>query len=206
MTFHDDRLMRPGSLAAKMYEEEKITCTNIGCTIELKIDQINHFEFFQCPFSLIKCPAKRCNYKNTPSKVHQHALQCPYQEFYCERCYGAFSADMLKHDCTIKLQQWLEDNIKQPLSHHPEIANHRTGDVILPPHVTHYTIDMEALTDAQVGPLIPLPLSSGILLTGLAPRLRRHVIQRQEGLPVGHDEVDARSNESDDNLSQFNLS
>ena len=82
MTLHDDRLKRPGSLTAKMYDEAKITCTNIGCTIELKIDQINHHEFFQCPFRLIKCPAKHCNYINTPSKMHQHALRCPYQEFY----------------------------------------------------------------------------------------------------------------------------
>ena len=65
---------------------------------------------------------------------------------------------------------------------------------------------MEALTDAQVGPLISLPLSSGFGLTGLAPRLRRHEIQRQDGLPRGLDKVDARSNESEDNLSQFNLS
>ena len=205
MTFHDDRLKRPGSLTAKKYDEAKITCTNIGCTTDLKIDKINHHEFFQCPVRLIKCPATRCNYKNTPSKIHQHALRYPYQEFYCERCFGVFSAEVLKDDCIIKLQQWLEDNIKQPFPHHPEIANHRTGDVILPPHVTHYPFDMEALTDAQVGPLIPLPLSSNIGLTGLAPRLRRHVIQRQEGLPNGHDEVDARSNESEDNLSQFNL-
>ena len=76
----------------------------------------------------------------------------------------------------------------------------------MPPHVTHYPFDMEALTDTQVGPLISLPLSSGIWLTGLAPRLRRHLIQLQDGLPSGHDEVNARSNESDDNLSQFNLS
>ena len=76
----------------------------------------------------------------------------------------------------------------------------------MPPHVIHYPFDMEALTDAQVGRLIPLPLSSGIWLTGLAPRLRRHVIQRQKGLPNGHDEVNARSNKSENNLSQFNLS
>ena len=62
MTLHDDRLKRPGSLTTKMYDNAKITCTNIGCTIELKIDQINHHEFLQCPFRLIKCPANRCNY------------------------------------------------------------------------------------------------------------------------------------------------
>ena len=78
MTLHDDHLKRPGSLTAKMYDEAKITCTNIGCTIELKIDQINHHEFFQCPFCLITCLAKLGNYKNTPSKMHQHALKCPY--------------------------------------------------------------------------------------------------------------------------------
>ena len=162
MTLHDDRLKRPGTLTAKMYDEAKITCTNMGCTIELKIDQINYHKFFQCPFRLIKCPAKRCNYKNILLKIHQHALRCPYQEFYCERYFGAFSAEVLKHYFTIKLQQWLENNIKQPFPNPPETANHRTGDVILPTHVTHYPFDMEALTDAQVGPLIPLPLSSGV--------------------------------------------
>ena len=206
MTLHDDRLKRPGSLTAKMNNEAKITCTYIGCTNELQIDQINPHEFFQCPFRLIKCPAKSCNYKNTPSKIHQHSLRCLYQQSYCERCSGASSAEVIKHDCSIKLQQWLEDNIKQPFPHHPEICNHRTGDVILPVHVSHYPFDMEALTDVQVGPLIPLPLSSGVGLTGLTPRLRRHVIQRQDGLPCGLDEVDARLTESKDNLFQFNFS
>ena len=39
MTLHDDRLKRPGSLTANMYDVAIITCTNIGCTKEFNIDQ-----------------------------------------------------------------------------------------------------------------------------------------------------------------------
>ena len=87
----------------------------------------------------------------------------------------------------------------------PTIANHRKGDVILPLHVTHLPFDMEALTDAQVGPLDThtAPLSSGLGLTGLAPR--RRVLQRQLGRPRGLDEVDLRSNDFDNDISQFNF-
>ena len=63
---------------------------------------------------------------------------------------------------------------------------------------------MEALTDAQVGPLRPAMMSSGLGLTGLAPR--RHVLQRQLGRPGGLDEVDRRSNDFDNDISQFNFS
>ena len=88
----------------------------------------------------------------------------------------------------------------------PTISNHRTNDVILPSHVTNLPYDMEDLTDAQVSPLVPYraPLSSGLGLTGLAPR--RRVLQRQLGRSGGLDEVDRRSNDSDNDISQFNSS
>ena len=133
-------------------------------------------------------------------------LHCLYREFYSARCYGAFSAKALKHGCSIKLQQGLEDTIEQAFAHHHEIANHSTGDIILPPHVTHYPFDMKALTNAQVGPLIPLPLSRGVGITGLVRRLRSHEIQRQDLLDRGQDEVDGRSNELKYTLFQFNFS
>ena len=59
MALHDDRLKRLGSLTAKMYDVAMITCTNIGCTKEFNIDQINNHEFFGCFFRLIKCPANK---------------------------------------------------------------------------------------------------------------------------------------------------
>ena len=88
MTLHEDRLKRPGSLAAKMYDLAMITCTNFGCTKEFNIDQINNYEFFACPFRIIKCPANQCVYKNNPNGMHMHALECPFQTFYCSICYG----------------------------------------------------------------------------------------------------------------------
>ena len=45
----------------------------------------------------VKCPAKDCYYKNNPYQVHKHALQCPFLEFYCGTCYGAYGAEILEH-------------------------------------------------------------------------------------------------------------
>ena len=50
MTLHDDRVKRPNSLASKLYDKAMITCTNIGCTKEFSVDQINNHEFYECPF------------------------------------------------------------------------------------------------------------------------------------------------------------
>ena len=85
------------------------------------------------------------------------------------------------------------------------MPNHSTGDVVLPSHVTYPPFDMDALTDAQLDlGLRSAPMSSGLGLTGLAPR--RCMLQRQHGLPRGLDEVDWRSNDSENNISQFNFS
>ena len=95
LTLREDRFNRPGSIAAKMYDETTITCTNIGCVKEFDIEHINKHEFIVCPFRLIKCPAKECYYKNNPTAVHKHALQCPYQMYYCATCYGAYGVEVL---------------------------------------------------------------------------------------------------------------
>ena len=98
----------------------------------------------------------------------------------------------------------MAESINSPLGWMPTIPNHRTGDVILSSHVTHLPFDMEALTDAQVGPLRPALMSSGLGLTGLAPR--RRVLQRQLAYQRSLDEVDLRSNDFEHDISQFNLS
>ena len=53
MTLHDDRLKRPGSFAAKMYDSAMITCTNYKCTKEFNIEQINNHEFLAVHFELL---------------------------------------------------------------------------------------------------------------------------------------------------------
>ena len=45
LTLTDDRLLRPKSLTAQMYEEAEIQCTNIGCKLKFNIDEINKHEF-----------------------------------------------------------------------------------------------------------------------------------------------------------------
>ena len=51
---HDDRLKRPNSLASKLYDKAMITCTNIGCSKEFSVDQMNNHEFYECPFRVVK--------------------------------------------------------------------------------------------------------------------------------------------------------
>ena len=64
---------------------------------------------------------------------------------------------------------------------------------------------MKAVTDAQLGLALRLaPMSSGQGLTGLAPR--RRVLQRQLALPRCLYEVDWRSNNSENDISQLNFS
>ena len=172
----------------------------IGSTKEFNIDQINNHEFFACPFRIIKCQANKCVYKNNPNGVHKHALECPFQNF-CSKCYGDYGAEAITHNCTIRLPRQLVEAVNSPLGWLPTIPNHRTGDVILPSHVTHPPFDMDALTDAQLGPLRPTLMSGGL---GLAPR--RRLLQRQLALPRGLDEVDWRSNDSENDTSQFNFS
>ena len=106
---------------------------------------------------------------------------------------------MITHNCTIRLQRQLAEAVNLPLGWLPTIPNHRTGDVILPSHVTHPPFDMDDLTDAQLGPLRPALMSSGLVLTGLASR--RRVLQRQLALLHGLDEVDWRSNDSENDIS-----
>lgn len=101
LTLREDRTKRPNSLAAKMYDELKITCTNIGCVKEFNIDHINQHEFKECPFRIIKCPGKECNYKNNPIAVHKHSLQCPFQMYYCANCYGAYGVEVLLHSLSL---------------------------------------------------------------------------------------------------------
>ena len=114
-TLSEDRLNRPGSMAAKMYENTQITCTNIGCDKKFNIDFINKHEFFECPFRIIKCPAKECHYKNNPVSVHKHALQCPFHMLYCATCYGAYGMEVLMHSCTTMLRRRLLDSIRNPI-------------------------------------------------------------------------------------------
>ena len=211
LTLREDRTKRPNSLAAKTYDELMITCTNIGCVKEFDIDHINQHEFKECPFRIIKCPGKDCNYKNNPIAVHKHALQCPFQMVYCATCYGAYGVEVLLHSCTSMLRRRLLDSIRNPIAWVPEIQNHSTGDVILPPHVTHLPFDMVAVSDAQVEALareqrnnrLTPSLSSGIGLTGLVPQ--RRVLHRLHGLPRGMDEVDARNDDPENDHSNFNF-
>ena len=114
MTLTDDRIKRHGLLTAKMYDQTVIQCTNNRCNREFTIDQINNHELFQCEFRFIKCPAKNCDYKNVPTKVYQHALQCPFHQFYCETCYGAYSAEVIDHSCAIMLKRRLVDSVHHP--------------------------------------------------------------------------------------------
>ena len=46
MTLNDDRLFRPKSLTAEMYEDAVIRCSNTGCKLEFSIDEINKHEIF----------------------------------------------------------------------------------------------------------------------------------------------------------------
>ena len=67
MTLHDDRVKRPNSLASKLYDKAMITCSNIGCTKEFSVDRKNNHEFYECPFRVVKCPANKCLFKDTPN-------------------------------------------------------------------------------------------------------------------------------------------
>ena len=205
MTLHDYRIKRPGSITAKMYDVAMITCSNIGCTKEFKINQINNHEFYDCQFRIIKCPANKCLYKNNPNGVHKHALECPFQTFYCSTCYGEYAAEVLTHSCTKRLQRQLAESVNSPLGWLPTIPNHRNGDVILPSHVTHLPFYMDVLIDAQLSlGLRPAMMSSGQGLTGLAPR--RRLLQRQLASRRGLNKVDLCFNVSENNISQFYFS
>ena len=181
LTLNDDRLSRPKSLTAQMYEEAEIQCTNTGCKLKFNIDEINKHEFFDCPYRIIKCPAKDCYYKNNPHQVHNHALQCPFLEFYCGTCYGAYGAEILEHSCAIMLKRRLLEYARISISGLPELQNHNNGDVILPPHVTYEPFDISALSEVRAKINSSSPLSNGAGLTGLAQRTR--VLQRQHGIP-----------------------
>ena len=133
MTLNNDRLFRPQSMPAEMYEDAVIRCSNTGCNLEFSIDEIKKHEFFDCPYQIIKCSANGCDYKNEPYQVHKHALQCPFLQFYCATCYGAYGAEVLEHSCAIKLKRRLLEFARSRLSGVPELQNHFNGDVILPP-------------------------------------------------------------------------
>ena len=105
MTFKDDRLFRPESLTAKIYEDAIIRCSNKACKLEFSIDEINTHEFCECLYRIIKCPAKGFDYRIDPNQVHKHAFQCPFLHFYCAMCYGAYSAEVLEHSCAIMLKR-----------------------------------------------------------------------------------------------------
>ena len=199
MTLHDDRLKRPGTLASTMYDMAIITCTNIGCNTEFSFDQINNHEFHECPFRIVKCPANDCLYKDKPNKVHKHAMECPFLTFYCSSCYGEYGAEVLSHSCTKRLQRHLADLIHSHAGLLPTLPNHRTGDVILPSHVAYTPFDFDALIDAQLGLEFRLPpMSSG-------RATRRRVLVRQLAYPHGLHEAYRRSEDSENNISQFNF-
>ena len=121
LTLNNDRLLRPKSFMAQMYEEAEIQCTNIGCKLKFNIDQINKHEYFDCPYRIIKCPAKDCYYKNNPNHIHKHALQCQFLEFYCGTCYGAYGAEILEHSCAIMLKRRLLEYASISISGLPEL-------------------------------------------------------------------------------------
>ena len=84
----------------------------------------------------------------------------------------------------------------------PAISNQRTGDVILTSHVAYPPFDIDALIDAQLGlGLRPPLMSSGQGLTGLAPR--RCVMQRRFGYPRDLNEAYWRSDDFENDISQF---
>ena len=74
LTLNDDRLLRLKSFTAQMYEEAEIQCTNTGCKLKFNINEINKHEFLDCPYRIIKCPAKDCYYKTNPNQIHMHPL------------------------------------------------------------------------------------------------------------------------------------
>ena len=145
LTLNDDRLLRPKSLTAQMYEEAEIQCTNIRCQLTFNIDEINIHEFFDYPYRIIKCPAKDCYYKTNPNQVHKHALQCPFLEFYCGTCYGASGTKILEHSCAIMLKRRLMEYARISISGLQELKNHNNGDVILPPPVIYEPFDIPAV-------------------------------------------------------------
>ena len=144
---NDDRLSRLNSLVNQLYEDIDIQCTNIGCKLQFGIDEINKHECFDCLNRIIKCPAKDCYYKNNPHQVHKHGLQCPFLEFYCGTCYGAYGAEILEHSCAIMLKRRQLEYARISITGLPELKNHNNGDVILPPHVTYEPFDISALSE-----------------------------------------------------------
>ena len=160
-----------------MYKDLDIKCTNIGCTLQFGINKIKKHEFFfNCPYRIIKCPAKDCYYKNNPHQVHKYALQCPYLEFYCGICYGANGAEIVEHCCAIMLKRSLLKYARISISGLPELKNHNNGDVIFQIHLTYEPFDVSALSEVRAKINSFSPLSNGAGLTGLAQRAR--VLQR----------------------------
>ena len=196
LTLNVDRLSRPNSLVDQIYEDLDIQCTNIGCKLQFAIEEINKHECFYCPYRIIKCPTKDCYYKNNPHQVHKHALQCPFLEFYCGTCYGAYGAEILEHSCAIMVKRRLLEYARISISGLPELKNHNKSDVILPPHVTYEPFDISALSKVRSKINSSSPLSNVAGLTGLAQRTR--VLQRQHGIP--------RASDPENNISQFNFS
>ena len=170
-----------------------IHCTHIGCKLEFNINKINDHELLKCPYRIIKCPAKVCDYKGKSNQVHNHVQQCPYIQVYCGTCYGAFGVEVIEHSCAMILKRRLVESVRFPLAWVPEVKGHYTGDVILVQHVTHDPFDLAILTEVKADTTRPAMLSSGQGLTELAPQLR--VLQRQHGnIPSQNDH------------SQFNFS
>ena len=132
-----------------MYEEDEVQCMNTGCKLKFNIGEINEHEFIDCPYQIVKCPAKDCYYKNNPNQVHKHTLQCPFLEFYCGTCYGAYGAEILEHSCAIMLKRRLLEYARISISGLPELKNHNNGDVILQPHVTYEPFDISALSEVR---------------------------------------------------------
>ena len=149
LTLNNDRLLRLKLLTAQMYVESEIQRTNTGSKLKFNIDEINKHEVFDCPYLIIKCPAKDCYYKNNPNQVHRHALQFTFFEFYCGTCYGAYGAEILEHSCAIMLKRRLLEYARISISGLSELKNHNNGDVILPPHVTYEPFDISALSEVR---------------------------------------------------------
>ena len=140
--------------------------------------------------------------------MSQHALQCPFHQFYSETCYKAYSAVVTDHCPALMLKSRLVDSLRHPLAWVPQLKDHYIDEVILPAHVTYQPFDQMVLDELEAENnythilfsswqgLIGLDIPrTGLDFTDHAPRRRVH--QRQQGSP--------RTMDNDSDNSEFNF-